>query len=97
MVVTCMALSISVPHVVGAQLFRLSPVDAHTVSMKPLMGKYLDVIHDFVLWHFAMGTSVNCLTYILGMMLNCICTERNYKYLIGSVGSGLVLVKALTY
>jgi len=28
-----------VPHVVGAQLCRLSPVDAHTVALKPLMGK----------------------------------------------------------
>jgi len=33
------------------------------------------VIHDFVLWPFAMCTSVNCLTYILGMMLNCVRTE----------------------
>jgi len=24
---------------VGAQLFRLSPVDAHTVALKPLVGK----------------------------------------------------------
>jgi len=27
------------PHVVGALLCRLSPVDAHTVSLKPLVGK----------------------------------------------------------
>jgi len=47
------------PHVVGVQFCRLFPVDAHTV----------------VLWHFAMCTSVNCLTFILGMMLNCIRTK----------------------
>jgi len=28
-----------VHHVTGAQLRRLSPVDAHTVALKPLMGK----------------------------------------------------------
>jgi len=31
-----------VPHVVGAQLCRLPSVDANTVGLKPLMGKYLD-------------------------------------------------------
>jgi len=74
-------ISFASTHVVGTQLCRLSPFNAHTVSLKPLMGRYLDIIHDFVLCHFAMCTSVNCLTYILGMMLNCI---RN----IGCVGSG---------
>jgi len=39
------------------------------------IGKYLDIIHDIVLWHFALCTSMNCHTYILGMMLNCILTE----------------------
>jgi len=45
-----------------AQLCRLSPIDAHTVALKPVMGKQLDIIHDIVLWHFAMCISVNCLT-----------------------------------
>jgi len=63
--------------VVGAQSYRLSTVDAHTVALNQFMGKLLDIIHNTVLWHFAMCTSVNCLTYILGMMLNCIRTERN--------------------
>jgi len=27
------------PHLVGAQLCRFSPVDAHTVALKPVMGK----------------------------------------------------------
>jgi len=26
-------------HLVGAQLCRLSPIDAHTVALKPVMGK----------------------------------------------------------
>jgi len=30
---------LDVPLVVGTQLCRLSPVDAHTVYLKPLMGK----------------------------------------------------------
>jgi len=38
----------------------------------------LMIIHYSVLWHFAMSTSVNCHTCILGMMLNCIRTEWNY-------------------
>jgi len=37
--------------VVGLQLYRLSLVNAHTVSLITLMGKYR-VIHDFVLWHY---------------------------------------------
>jgi len=56
------------------------------------MGKYLDIIHDFMLWHFAMCTSVNSLTYILGMILNCIRTEWNYKYVYGiwlGIGEGV--------
>jgi len=28
-----------VPHLVGAQLCQLSLVDAHTVALKPVMGK----------------------------------------------------------
>jgi len=28
-----------VPHLVGPQLCSLSPVDAHTVAFKPVMGK----------------------------------------------------------
>jgi len=28
-----------IPHLVGAQLCRLSPVDAPTVALKPVMGK----------------------------------------------------------
>jgi len=31
--------------------------------------------YDVVMWHFAMGTSVNCLTCVLVMTLNCIHTE----------------------
>jgi len=27
------------PHLVGAQLCRLSPIDAHTIALKPVMGK----------------------------------------------------------
>jgi len=54
------------------------------------------IIHDIVLWHFAMYTSVNCLTYVLGTMINCIRTEWYYKYRIECVRSGLVLAKALT-
>jgi len=49
-----------------------------------------------VLWHFATCASVNCYTYILVMIMNCIHTERNYKYRIGCVGSCVVLVKAIT-
>jgi len=65
-----------VPVGIGAQLCRLSPVDTHTFyseisSREDRHGP----IHDVVLWHFAMCTCVNCLTYILGMMLNCIRTE----------------------
>jgi len=41
------------PDVVRAQL-QLSHVDAHTVALKPLFGKSLDIIHDFVLWHFML-------------------------------------------
>jgi len=55
-------------NLVGAQLCQLSPVDAHTVALKPVMGKYLDIIHDIVLWHFATCTSVNCLTCVLVMI-----------------------------
>jgi len=66
---------VQVPHVVEAQLYRLSAVDAHTDVLKPIHGKLFDIIHDIVLWHFAMSTSVNCHTYILGMMLNCIRTK----------------------
>jgi len=35
-------------HLVGAQLCRLSLVYAHTASLKPVMGKLLDIIHDVV-------------------------------------------------
>jgi len=65
-------------HCVWAKLCRLSPVDAHAVALKPFMGKYLDIILDIVLWHFATCTSVNCLTCVLVMTLNCIHTELNY-------------------
>jgi len=47
------------PHLVGAQSCRLSHVDAPTVALKPVMGKYLDIVHNIVLWHFATCTSVN--------------------------------------
>jgi len=30
---------IDLPHLVGAQMCRLSPVEAHTVALKPMMGK----------------------------------------------------------
>jgi len=35
--------------VVEAQLYPLSPVD----TLKPVHGKWLDAIHDIVMWHFA--------------------------------------------
>ena len=48
------------PHVVGAQLYRMSPVDAHTVALKPIRGKITrHSLHDVVLRHFAACTSVN--------------------------------------
>jgi len=50
-----------------SQLCRLSPVDASTVALKPVIGKQLDIIHDIVLWHFAPCTSVNRLTCVLVM------------------------------
>jgi len=50
------------PHLVGAQLCLLFPVNAHTVALKPVMRKQLDIIHNIVLCHFASCTSVNCLT-----------------------------------
>jgi len=51
------------PHLVGAQLCQLSPVDAYFVALKPVMGK----LHDIWLWNFATCTSVNCHTCVLVM------------------------------
>jgi len=37
----CIISSFSTPHVVGAQLYRLSTVDAHTDVLKPIHGKII--------------------------------------------------------
>jgi len=59
------------------------------------MEKYLDIIHDVVLWHFATYTDVN---------LSYMCPGRDFElhplwvklYQIGCVGHGFALAKALT-
>jgi len=40
-VLICMAHVGYLPHVVGAQLYRLSTVDAHTDVLKPIHGKII--------------------------------------------------------
>jgi len=37
-VINCIMM-ITIPHLVGEQLYRLSPVDVDTVALKPVMGK----------------------------------------------------------
>jgi len=60
------------PHVVGAQSYRLSTGDAHTVALQPNHGNIIRLYSR----HCAVAYCyVNCITYILGTMLNCIRTE----------------------
>jgi len=49
---------------VGAESYRLSTVDAHTVALKPVS------TYDIVLWHFGTCTSVNCLTCVVVMTID---------------------------
>jgi len=77
---------------VGAPLCRMSPVDAHTVDLRPVMA--IDIIHNIVLWHFATCTSVNCLTCVL--VMTKVHPQRVKLHRKGCVGSGLVLAKVLT-
>jgi len=77
---------VTIPQVVGAQSYRLSAVDEQYCC--PSTNSWENnsyIIHDIVLWHFVMCTSVNCHTYILGMMLNCIRTKWNCESEIESV------------
>jgi len=86
------------PSGVGAQLCRLSPVDAHTVALKPIHGKitrhysrYCTVefcyVHKCELYHIMFWSSGH------DVKLH---PHRVKLYRIGCVGSGLVLAKALT-
>jgi len=82
------------PHVVGAQLYRLSTVDAHTDVLKSIHGK--------IIWHYSRYCAVafcyehKCeLSYIHPGLDVKLHAHRVKLYQIGCVGSGLVLAKAL--
>jgi len=83
------------PHVVGAQLYRLSTVNAHTDVLKPIHGK--------IIWHYSRYCAVTfcyehkCeLSYIHPGHDVKLRPHRVKLYRIGCVGSGLALAKALT-
>jgi len=86
----------SYPHLVGAQLCRLSPVDAHTVAVKPVM-------YEKIARHYSRYCAVE-FCYVHKCKLSYMCPGHDIKlhphrvklYRIGCVGSGLVLAKALT-
>jgi len=49
------------PHVVGAQLYRLSTVDAHTDVLKPIHGK--------IIWHYSRYCAVAFCFQLVGVLI----------------------------
>jgi len=83
------------PHVVGAQLYRLSTVDAHTDVLKPIHGKIIG--HYSRYYPVAFCYEHKCeLSYIHPGHDVKLHPHRVKLYRIGCVGSDLVLAKALT-
>jgi len=55
---------------------------------------FIGFVHDFVLLHFAMCTSVNCFTCVPGMMLNCIRISNRVCGIKLGIGAGANVIKA---
>jgi len=61
-------------------MYRVSPVDAHTVVLQPIHGKITEHYSRYcaVAFCYVHKCELSNIYYILDMMLNCIRTEWNY-------------------